>query len=244
MFSRHVSAYVIWTVLWSVFYVAMLGLDVHYSLEYKAKYFIYLTNWSYLLQAAFVFSDLLTTVYVYKRRKDIVTGETNTLPWYIQAVWVLYNISNAISILVTILYYALLIPTFDHASINKHLINSIYTILLILFCAKPTRLLHVYQPVIYAAMFTVFSAIYQVSGGDRIYSVLDWDSPGKAALVGVLAVIIGVPITHIFCFATYTLRMFIASKFFKTKNVKIRREIPSRDAEQQVDVFVQNGVLP
>ncbi|XP_060562546.1 uncharacterized protein LOC132722130, partial [Ruditapes philippinarum] len=63
--------YIFWVVFWMLFYTVMLCLDIHYNLGLDGEYFIYLTNWSYLIQAAHVFIEFGVTVFTQTKRKDI-----------------------------------------------------------------------------------------------------------------------------------------------------------------------------
>ena len=127
-----------------------------------------------------------------------------------------------------------------HSSINTHLLNSVYVVSSLVFCAKPIRLLHFYQPLVYALMYIIFSVIYHVSGGGAIYSALDWSNTGSAALMSALVLFIGVPVVHTFCFALFTLRVYISSKccfqYVQDNhfvNKKLQRDVTPRDIEIQ-----------
>ncbi|KAL4227113.1 hypothetical protein ACF0H5_015086 [Mactra antiquata] len=225
--------YIIWTSFWALFYLVTLSLEIFYNIDYGGKYFIYLTNLSYLLQSVNVYLDFTITIYVHWRCKDIRDGDTANTTWYIQVLWTVFNINNVVSIMVTLMYYALLDPNFNHSSINTHLLNSVYTLSTLLFCAKPLQILHFYQPIIFGFLYTVFSIIYHIAGGDPIYSVLDWNKTGNTALFTCFLLFIGIPVLHIVMFALYTLRKFVSEKCvcYKDKNEELKREITARDVE-------------
>ena len=67
--------YVFWVVFWMLFYTSMLSLDIYYNRDLKGEYFIYLTNWSYLLQASHVYIDFGVTIFTHIKRKDIRDGK-------------------------------------------------------------------------------------------------------------------------------------------------------------------------
>ena len=112
------------------------------------------------------------------------------------------------------IYIVLFIITELHPlDIEHHAINSVYILLNFFVCAKPVRILHAIYPAIYALLFSVFTAIYQLGGNTPpIYSFLDWTKPGLA--VGYVAVLtfIGVPVIHLTFFGLYKLRIFIREK--------------------------------
>ena len=68
-----------------------------------------------------------------------------------------------------------------------------------------------------------------------VYSALDWGQTGSAVLLAALVLFLGIPVVHTFCFALYTLRVFISSKCCNSNvNVSngaknIQREITPRD---------------
>lgn len=130
------------------------------------------------------------------------------------------------------------ISDFNHSSINKHLLNTVYTLLHLVFCAKPVQILHFYQPMIFGLLYLLFSIIYHVLGNDPIYTVLDWSEVGKASLLSCLALLLGIPLMHLVCFSLYTLRRYISWKCLcinekKSENEELKREITTRDVELQ-----------
>lgn len=228
--------HLIWVTFWLLFYAVMLGLDVHYAVDTGGGYFIFLTNWSYLLQAVYVVLDFAVTIHVYIHRKDIREGSATGTPVYIRTVWIFFNITNVASLLITLLYYIFLEPDFSHSSVNKHLLNSVYTLLNLSYSAKPVQILHVYQPVIFACVYVIFSLIYHALGNEPIYPILDWNKPGSAALLTVLSVLVGVPVFHLVCFALYTLRLFVSLKCqckAGNDNENMKGEVTTRDVELQ-----------
>ncbi|XP_045166375.2 protein rolling stone-like isoform X2 [Mercenaria mercenaria] len=219
-----------------LYYAAMLGLDIYYNYELGSEYFIYLTNWSYLLQAAHVFLDFGVTVFTHNKRRDIRDSLATGTPWYIKVLWVFFNVNNVISLLVTTVYYALLEPEFNHGSINKHLLNTIYTLFNLVFCAKPVQMLHFYQPMIFGFLYLLFSIIYHLLGYAPIYEVVDWSNTGKTSLLVCVLIFVGIPLLHLVCFSIQTLRLFISWKW-KCSGAKVsdnehmKRGVTTRDVE-------------
>ncbi|XP_060583337.1 protein rolling stone-like [Ruditapes philippinarum] len=205
--------YIPWTIVWALFYLINLGFEVYYDIEMGATYFTRVTNHAYLLQSLFVLTDCFVTIYVHARRQDIRDGETNGLTWYIRMQWVLFNISNGYSILVSMIYYGFLEVEWHHGSVYIHLMNSVYTVLGLLFSAKPVQLLHVYQPMVPAIFYTCFSIIYHIFGGEMIYPILDWGNKrNRTILLAVVFICVAIPIIHLICYLLYSLRVFIQRK--------------------------------
>ena len=65
----------------------------------------------------------------------------------------------------------------DTNSILKHYINSVFVLLNLLLTKKPYRILHFYIPVIFSAIYILFSLVYQKGfNQNAIYSALDWNN--------------------------------------------------------------------
>ena len=111
-----------------------------------------------------------------------------TLLWYMKIQWLLFNAALPDTILVTIIYWSVLLPTSDTSSVVQrgatdwfldiavHGLNSVLMIVEHHLSDIPTRLLHVYQPVIYAVVYAIFSVVLWSQTGIVLYQfVLDWD---------------------------------------------------------------------
>lgn len=96
-------------------------------------------------------------------------------------------------------------------SIAKHLINSVYIVINTIVSAKPMRIYHIYQPMVFVVTYMLFSVIWHFSGGDPIYPVLDWSKAKTAAIVCVLWLFVGVPVMYLVLFGCHKLRNLIHS---------------------------------
>lgn len=97
---------------------------------------------------------------------------------------------------------------FTANSILKHAINSVYAVLSLIVSAKPVRILHVYQAVLFSVVYCVFSLVYQKAGGGAIYTVLDWDKMPNTVLLSLATVLVVVPMVHLVMFTIYRSRGF------------------------------------
>ena len=115
-------------------------------------------------------------------------AEETRLPWYMKIQWLLFNAALPNTILVTMIYWSVLLPTSDTSSVVQrgatdwfldiavHGLNSVLMIVEHHLSDIPTRLLHVYQPVIYAVVYAIFSVVLWSQTGIVLYQfVLDWD---------------------------------------------------------------------
>ena len=104
-------------------------------------------------------------------------------------------------------FYSISVSTAN--SILTHAINSVYAIAGLVVCAKPVRILHVYQPVLFSVIYCIFSLIYQMAGGGLIYEILDWDKMPGTILIALGTAFIMVPTVHMVVFTIYKLRVFV-----------------------------------
>ncbi|XP_067932498.1 uncharacterized protein [Watersipora subatra] len=126
-----------------------------------------------------------------------INFQTESVPWFLITQWCLYNIALPAAILVTIVYWGALYPMLQASSdfhtnfidVSLHAVNSAFMITEQYLGALPTRILHVYQPILYAIVYMIFSGIYWHFTGIILYPyILDWTRPGitTASLFGIL----------------------------------------------------------
>lgn len=101
----------------------------------------------------------------------------------------------------------------------KHAINSVYAVAGLVVCAKPVRILHVYQSLLFSVIYCVFSLIYQLTGGGLIYKVLDWDKMPDTIILVLPSVFLMVPALHIVVFTIYKLRVFVWKSCCRSRKV-------------------------
>lgn len=77
---------------------------------------------------------------------------------------------------------------------------------------RPCRLIHFYQPVLFAVAYFIFSLIYWAAGGlnpkgfPYIYSITNWANPSLTVPLVVCTVLIFVPIIHTFVWVLHQIR--------------------------------------
>ncbi|CAH1780411.1 unnamed protein product, partial [Owenia fusiformis] len=241
--------------LWHVTWTILSGVLVYpwYSKEAnRVTWFIYLTNWSYLLLTLTSLVQVPCCIYYMTK----IEGMSERCQLHVGALrrpvgllWCLYNISTSVAILVTLGYWLLIysggiVYPVDAAT---HAVNSVYVIIDLLFTAIPVRLLHFIYPLIYVIIYALFSAIYQAAGGtnaydlEYIYSVLDWRNPGRAILVVFILGIIVLPLLHTGVFGLYKLRVFTFNKYFPGNNDDIDGAEKYSVNQQQLDQNNKSG---
>ncbi|KAJ8318702.1 hypothetical protein KUTeg_003793 [Tegillarca granosa] len=202
--------YPIWTISWLLFHISWMLFEAADS-DLGGNWFTFLTNWGFVSIVIMQCVDTAITIYVHLKRRDIVQGCCNKMTWFIKLHWVLFNIANALAMVITLAYWILLPANTSPRSINKHALNYGFVIVNLCFSAKPVRVYHMYQPVIFAVVYLFFTGIYQAAGGGAIYTVLDWNKPGSAMAVCIPIAFIGVPLSHLFFFALHKIRNLVSN---------------------------------
>lgn len=101
------------------------------------------------------------------------------------------------------------------------MINSLFTISNILVCAKPTRLLHLYQPYLFSTAYIVLTLIYHAAGGSAIYPVLDWDKISVALPTSLVVAFLLGAIVHLFVFVLFKIRILVHNRLCNEKKIDI-----------------------
>ncbi|XP_013393890.1 protein rolling stone [Lingula anatina] len=219
-------AYVIYRVIWALFHVTWIILSgvipySWYSSEpNRVKWFIYLTNWSYLILTVSAIMQAAVAINHYVERRKHGGVPYPAMTWYLKMAWVIYNISSNAAIVVTALFWGLIFPAYLATGTELHYIdvgthggNTLYVLIDIFITATPVRIYHFLHPFLFGATFLVFSAIYDVTNGtnaldkEYIYSVLDWTSnAGSAAMYAVLVALVAIPLVQCVLYGLYRLR--------------------------------------
>ncbi|KAL3841564.1 hypothetical protein ACJMK2_019687 [Sinanodonta woodiana] len=142
------------------------------------------------------------------------------LPWYMKLTWLLANIVYVFAFIVTIIYFTAVYPTLGMAGtnmndLNMHAFNTLLVLIDSVIVARPVRLLHFVNPVIYGLLYCAFSAIYWSADKTRnvLYkNVLDWNQPGIA--IGVMAglALVVIPLLQFMHFLIFRLRLYLSEK--------------------------------
>lgn len=200
----------VWTGFWAMFHVIVVCLQFYFTEGPPyPKRLSFLTSWGYTLLSLSAVWDCVCTLYVNTTRKDLLADDASSdLPWYLKIQWILFNVSTVIAVIITLLFYSLLSQDFTANSFLRHAITSVYAVLSLAVSAKPVRLLHVYQAVLFSVVYILFSLVYQKAGGGAIYELLDWDKMPITVLLCLAGVLVVVPMVHIVMFTIYRIRGF------------------------------------
>lgn len=199
-----------------------------------AKWFIYLTNWSYsALTLHFFWGAVVSFIHAVKQQRPPAgwpgAGRWNEdeaigPSWYHRVSWLLHDISAATAITVTVLYWgAVYDPDSDSSNleidINMHTLNSVFILSDIFVGAIPLRVLHVIYSMLFTATYVIFTVIYwgldgtNALGQKFVYSALDYSNhPGTAALYITLSLLVGLPVVQLLLYGWWTLKMYTLTK--------------------------------
>ena len=159
-----------------------------------SKYFIYLTNCSFLLLTLYLFVATVSCtlkfvihksygnqsephqehddVQVQGRRRKLRTilGADYSIHvvWYQKMQWLLATVALEYAIFVSTVYWSLIHDESDGVSavnIHVHAINGVISLCDIMFSGTVIRLFHVVYGLMFGAAYVVFTIIYYVSGG-------------------------------------------------------------------------------
>ncbi|XP_062610604.1 protein rolling stone-like [Saccostrea cucullata] len=212
--------YLPWAGAWALYHFVWVCLE-GYWWSLKSHYvtldwFRQLSNVGYTVLTAFTLIDFFIASYTYCLRHRISPedAESDSMRWYHKLSWVLYNISNVTAVMVTITYWALLSKagSFKGSTINKHGINFLYTIIIIIVSKKPIKLQHVYMSMLFSLCYMIFTAIYFAVTGTKVYPILDWNKPGNAIMWVVLYLFICIPIAYALLFGLYRLKLYFKQR--------------------------------
>lgn len=139
-----------------------------------------------------------------------------------QVSWFLYNATNMLSIVITVIYWTyVFVPEIDAMSFLIHGFNSIMAIVDIFLGKKPCRLLHFYQPLVLFVAYVAFSLIFWAFGGRNeaglsyIYPILNWENLRLTVPFVFIGLIIGLPIIHAGLWTLHQLRDFCCNRTVK-----------------------------
>ena len=221
------------------------------------NYFIFLTNWGfltlnlYLLFAAISTTTKYLTVHLvcpaelendkdncFKKPTGCCGYSDNRINWYQMIHWVLFTLGIDTAFTVTVLYWALLYRggDVDGVNANTHLVNGIVAVAEVWISGVPVQLLHFIYPVIYAAVYSVFSGIYFVAScGLVIYDdVLDYgERLGHAVGVVVAVTLVFIPLVHLVIYLQYFVKFWILYCIFGQKR---KSAVDSEGNQQKSEV--------
>ncbi|XP_046577834.1 protein rolling stone-like [Haliotis rubra] len=225
----HPRLYLSWRIFWAIFHTSWLVSSMVYSTKVTssplggAVWFIYLTNWTYLLLTISAILDAVIVVFVRINRQDIMKGFTSHLTWYMKVSWLLNSVVTEGSLQISALYWIFIFRNQDLTLLRfiLHGMNSIYVMCNLLIVNMPVRVYHAIYPIICGVIYTVFSIVYHILGGTNekgepyIYKILDWSKLKRTLPLVFLSTFLALPCLHLVVFFIHKLRIYARSKCLK-----------------------------
>ena len=157
-----------------------------------------------------------------KSTTDLLDSQDCNTTWYMKLTWFLSTIVYVFGIIVTIVYFSALFPYigvtkgFIH-DLDVHAFNTLQIFIDMAIIARPVRLLHAIYPLIYGAIYLIFSVIYwsQDKKNNVLYpGVLDWNQPERTGLNMVLLAVLGIPLLQMILFGIFRLRLYVYKRVY------------------------------
>ncbi|KAL5109443.1 Protein rolling stone [Taenia crassiceps] len=186
-----------------------IGLLVWARSTKKLYYFLYATNWGFLMYTissnAFA---IFSTYFNCKKEKPVPK-------WFASVLWFFYELAMNTVLVTSLVYWAAL---WDPAYTRfyrpearcKHILPATTVLLDMWVNGLPINLLHAIYPVILGIIYAVFSYVYyDTRDMHPIYPVLNWSKPGEAAGASALAITTSV-LVHLLLFLLYIGRITLS----------------------------------
>jgi len=228
----------------------------------NAKFFIYLTNWAFLIFNLYLIIAALSSSITYFHHHWILQvhensryspGESlcspenpvgfwnkanNSLKWYQMIHWLFFSIGNGAAVLVTVLFWSLLYRggSISGVSANQHLIHGIIAIVDIFICGLPVNVLHCIYTMTGSIAYSTFAGIYSISSGENIYGVLDYQyNAGSAVVLELLVTLLLIPLIYFVLYSIYIGRVLLLHSLNKWASAEERtpQEVELSDMEQK-----------
>lgn len=154
-------------------------------------------------------------------RKSCKTELVYGVTWYMKLSWLLSNIVQVFSVIVTVVYFSAIYPTLHVSNselvndTNMHAINTIFVLVDAAICARPVRFLHFVYPLIYGLVYIGFSVVVYGVSGTVIYNVLDYSQPLYPSITVPGLAILVIPLLQLAFYGLYRLRVYISTRFQK-----------------------------
>ncbi|KAL5014155.1 hypothetical protein ScPMuIL_008425 [Solemya velum] len=202
-------------------------------------WFIFATNWSFLLLTiTAVYQGVCVVYYTIRSPGGTDYISVDKMHTALKVQWLLQNLSCNSAIVVTISYWSF-IAFLDHSNFFmtdmsqlKHTLNTVYVLLDILIGATPFRVFHMLFTICLGSIYSLFNAVYFLNDGTILegrhyaYNVLDWGNPTEAIVTSVLCILQSV-LSQIILYELFKIRTWIFYRIY------FRVSDKSRDSELQ-----------
>jgi len=203
-----------------------------------SKYFIELSSWTFLVFNCYlVVAALSATVKSFVRRYGIASKflhisshnydlrttppaglcgyYDNDIAWYQVLHWILFLLGTEMSFIGLVIFWILGYDqhVWDGMQTHIHLVGPIMALLDFWICGIPVNFFHTIYPMIFGALYFVYTGIYYVTMGEIVYFYLDYDVNFPLAVsVAFIAVLVVIPFVHCLFLIQYKLKALILSR--------------------------------
>ena len=130
----------------------------------------YLTHWTLVLQLLYLWLAVYST-YMAIYDTKVPDGVGKATPWFISATYAMQPLVLVGSLLVALLFWALVYEPgdgFSPASVAVHGVNFVVMLADLLLVRNPLYLSHVLVPMAYSIAYLLFSVLFYAVSGDNI----------------------------------------------------------------------------
>lgn len=126
------------------------------------------------------------------------------------------------------------------STINKHGINLVHILLLLMVSAKPIKFQHFYMAVLSSIFYIFVNVMYYLASGQILYQFLNWTKPGTTAVLSLLFIFVSTPLSHFLLFGIYKLRVYLYKKLVTSRyQNRYRKE---KEEEDLKEITFENGL--
>ena len=227
--------------------------------EKNAKFFIYLTNWVFLIFNLYLLVAALSTSIKYihyhwilrihessrhfllPRESYCSPGEdpvgllnraNNSLKWYQMIHWLLFSIGIGGAVVTMVLFWSLLYRggNLSGVNVNHHLIHGVLAIVDTFICGLPVNLLHSIYLITVGVLYSTFAGIYSLASGENIYELLDYQNNAASAVVlQLLVTFLVIPLLYFMLYLVYMGRVLLL--YFLKKKLATTEDDGTQEVE-------------
>lgn len=215
--------YLVYRCVLTVYLIITIFYTIFDEDQHREKYFIFLTNWGYML--IFLQSSLCTamlSVWYFTAKKDETVQEKDNKAVVLYPIyWSTNTIAMDLCLVISTVYWSLLFKGTIQTPADPivHLGNSLVMLIELIVVAHPVRLLHFYVSLVFGLCYVFFNYVYYICGGTNktggvaIYSILNWEKEPTLSVFVCCAIAVFIIAIHILIYGIYRLRIWLYGKF-------------------------------
>mmetsp|Transcript_68387 Transcript_68387/g.164137 ORF Transcript_68387/g.164137 Transcript_68387/m.164137 type:complete len:304 (-) Transcript_68387:254-1165(-) len=211
-------------------------------------WFIKFTHWGATIEFVYFSCLLFTTIMAMcsRHRQSLDAGT----PEFVKVTWFLGSLMPAVTIFITVFYWAFANPELQVIQFAMHGLNYLLVLTDLLFTSQPFYLKHVWTSMLVGVSYALFSYVYYVAGGLHpnmmsmyIYMRLDWNEGLVTFVLFVVAISIAGPAAHAMNWMILhsATRSRIPTSEGKGSDFKVDSVIVATDSQKEKDLERQEA---